>query len=57
VNNLKQEQEMRRARHWDPKLRWQVIQDTISWAEVQATCRINTRVSRLRDQARKLRSW
>jgi len=32
----------RRERAWQPAARWQVIQETIRWAESQATARRNT---------------
>jgi hypothetical protein len=47
-------EEARRERHWDPAIRWQVLQDTIRWAEAQATVRRNTKTARLAEQQRKL---
>ena len=32
----------RRERAWQPAARWQAIQETIRWAESQATARRNT---------------
>lgn len=50
---LRQEEEKRR-RHWDAAERWRVIQQTIRWAEGQATVRRNTPEACLREQERKL---
>jgi hypothetical protein len=47
-------EEGRRERHWDPAIRWRVLQDTIRWADAQATVRRNTKTSRLAEQQRKL---
>ncbi len=49
---LKEEEEARRDRHWDALRRWQLIQETITWAEAQATVQRNTRADRLTQQAR-----
>ncbi|MBI5395886.1 MAG: hypothetical protein HZA91_11365 [Verrucomicrobia bacterium] len=35
-------EEERRERHWDPRRRWLAIQETITWAEAQATVARNT---------------
>jgi len=35
-------EEDRRERHWDPRRRWLAIQETITWAEAQATVARNT---------------
>ena len=51
-DHLKQEEEARRERHWDARRRWQLIQETIAWAEAQATVQRNTRANRLAQQAR-----
>lgn len=53
-SEAKRAEELRRERNWDPQQRWQVIQQTITWAEAQATVRRNTRETCLREQARKL---
>ena len=50
----KAEQEARRERMWDPKRRWQAIQETITWAEAQLAEPRNSRANRLREQAEKL---
>jgi hypothetical protein len=50
----KEVEEARRERNWDPALRWRVLQETIAWAEAQATVRRNTRQSRLAEQREKL---
>lgn len=50
---LRQEEEKRR-RHWDAADRWRVIEQTIRWAEGQATVRRNTPEACLREQRRKL---
>jgi len=47
-------EEAKRERNWDPKLRWKVIQDTITWAEQQQTVRRNTPAACLAEQQRKL---
>jgi hypothetical protein len=52
--NLKDREERLRERMWDPKTRWKVLQDTITWAEVQGTSRRNTPARRLAEQQRKL---
>jgi hypothetical protein len=44
----------KRERNWDPKLRWQVLQETITWAESQATVRRNTKEACLANQRRLL---
>jgi hypothetical protein len=54
VKNLKQLEEDRRERHWDPQVRWRVLQDTITWADAQATSRRNTPAYQLAAQAEKL---
>ncbi len=49
----------KRLRNWDRAARWKVIQQTITWAEPQATLRRNTPAACLREQQRKLSpdSW
>jgi hypothetical protein len=54
---LKAAEEARRDRHWDPAMRWKVLQETITWAESQTTVRRNTKASRLAEQQRKLAWW
>ncbi len=40
---LKAREERKRERCWDPVRRWQVIQETITWAEAQAAVPRNSR--------------
>lgn len=49
-DTLKAREEARRDRVWDPGRRWQALQDTISWAEAQATVRRNTPAACLRTE-------
>ena len=51
-DDLKHHEEARRERHWDAPRRWQVLQETITWAEAQSTVRRNTRADRLAQQTR-----
>jgi hypothetical protein len=51
---LLQREEQKRWRQWDAAERWRVIQQTITWAERQATVQRNTPSARLREQRRKL---
>jgi hypothetical protein len=51
---LKQSEENRRERHWDPLVRWHVLQQTITWADAQATAGRNTKRARLVEQQVKL---
>jgi hypothetical protein len=51
-NNQKRAEEARRERHWDARRRWQVLQETMTWAEAQSTVRRNTRAACLAQQAR-----
>jgi hypothetical protein len=44
----------KRLRNWDRAEQWQVLQQTITWAERQATVRRNTPAACLREQQRKL---
>jgi len=53
-DNLKDAEEAKRERHWDARTRWGVLQETIAWAEAQATVRRNTPAACLREQRRKL---
>ncbi len=54
IDDLKQQEEAKRERMWDPRQRWIVLQQTITWAEAQASVRRNTPAERLREQAEKL---
>ncbi len=51
---LKADEERRRERNWDSAERWRVLQETLSWAEAQATVRRNTKQSQLAKQKEKL---
>lgn len=53
-DELKLQEELKRERNWDPVLRWKVIQETITWAEQQATVRRNTPEACRREEQRKL---
>jgi len=52
----KLQEELKRERQWNPAERWRVIQETITWAEAQATVGRNLPTNRLREQTEKLRS-
>jgi hypothetical protein len=54
LTELLRQEEEKRGRHWDAAERWRVIQQTISWAEGQATVQRNTLEACLREQRRKL---
>ncbi|MHB1035675.1 MAG: hypothetical protein ACYC35_12430 [Pirellulales bacterium] len=41
-DDLKRREEEKRDAHWDAAERWRVLQETITWAEAQATVRRNT---------------
>ena len=43
----------RRERVWSPAVRWQVIQETIRWAEAQVNARRNTPAACLASERRK----
>jgi hypothetical protein len=53
MNNLLQQEELKRDRHWDTRERWRLILEAISWAETQATVQRNTPRQCLIEQARK----
>jgi hypothetical protein len=55
LNELVREEAAKRDRNWDPQQRWQVLQNTIAWAEAQATVRRNTKAACLANQARLLK--
>ncbi len=42
IADLKRREEQKRDAQWDPAQRWRVLQETITWAESQATMRRNT---------------
>jgi len=54
LDALKRAEEQKRESHWDPAERWRVLQETITWAESQATVRRNTPQRCLELQAAKL---
>ena len=54
-DDLKRIEEQKREANWDPVERWRVMQETITWAEAQATVRRNTRERCLELQAEKLK--
>jgi hypothetical protein len=56
LDALKRAEEQKREAHWDPAERWRVLQETITWAESQATVRRNTPQRCLELQAAKLRA-
>lgn len=56
LDQIKIEQEALRERHWDPKVRWKVIQETITWAEAQKTVHRNHPSTCLKLQSEKLKS-
>jgi hypothetical protein len=52
--DLNRREEAKREAHWDPLQRWIVLQETITWAEAQATVRRNTPARCLELQRAKL---
>jgi hypothetical protein len=52
--DLKQQEEIKRNRQWEPNARRRVLQATLNWVEAQGTVRRNTPQERIKDQARKL---
>lgn len=51
-------EEAKRDRMWNPAHRWRAIQDTITWAEKQATAAERNRpANRIAEQNRKARPW
>lgn len=54
MHDLINSESAKRSRNWDRAARWQVLQQTITWAEQQATVRRNTPAACLREQERKL---
>ncbi|NQU20779.1 MAG: hypothetical protein HQ567_05810 [Candidatus Nealsonbacteria bacterium] len=54
-DDLKRFEEQKREANCDPAERWRVLQETITWAEAQATVRRNTRERCLELQAEKLK--
>ncbi len=56
TGDLKTREERKRERSWNPAARWKVIQETITWAETQASVRRNKPFERIAEQNRKLAS-
>ena len=54
LNDLQRREEQKREGAWDAADRWRVLQETITWAEAQATVRRNTPAECLRLQRAKL---
>lgn len=54
LTRIKQSEDAKREAAWDPQARWRAIQETLTWAEAQATVRRNTPEQCLRWEARKL---
>jgi len=53
-NLLKQNEERKRERCWDPQHRWQVLQETIAWVDSQQAVPRNSPAGCLAEQRRKL---
>ncbi len=54
MSNLVQLEEIKRNRHLDPREKWRLIQEAITWAEAQSTVRRNMPQRCLAEQAGKL---
>jgi hypothetical protein len=54
---LKHTEEQKREAMWDAAERWRVLQETITWAEQQATVRRNTPQRCLELQRKKLEQF
>ena len=54
AESLKQREETKRERAWDPAQRWQLVQGTITWAESQPGVSRNHPASRWAEERRKL---
>lgn len=54
-DDLKRFEERKREASWNAAQRWQVLQETITWAESQATVQRNTRQRCLELQRAKLK--
>lgn len=54
IDDLKAREERRREAHWEPALRWKVLQETLTWAEAQSPARRNEPLRRVSEQAHKL---
>ena len=55
MDDVKKFEEEKRERHWDPKERWRVIQETITWAEAQMPVPRNSRQACREKEARILK--
>ena len=53
MDSLKEIEEAKRDRHWDPLVKWNLLQETIDWADAQAKVPRNSRENRLAEQDRK----
>ena len=53
--NLSQQEELKRDRHMDPRTRWRLILEMITWGEAQSTVGRNTRERCLAEQRAKNR--
>ena len=51
---MKVREEQKRDRAWDPRARWQALQNAITWGEGQPTVLRNTPQMRLREEHAKL---
>lgn len=51
MHDLKHTEEQKRERHWNPRERWRVLQETIAWADSQQQPPRNSRETCLRLQA------
>jgi hypothetical protein len=49
-------EEEKRERHWEPGVRWRILQETIAWAADQSSVKRNSIEARLTEQNRKL-AW
>ena len=56
LDQIKKQQEDLRERHWDSKVRWKVLQETIAWAEAQKTVHRNHPGTCLKLQSEQLKS-
>jgi hypothetical protein len=54
LTELISEEEKKRWRNWDPKLRWQALQNAIAWADSQCAVRRNSKEGCLANQRRLL---
>ena len=57
ADELKRREEQKREACWDAAQRWRILQETITWAEAQATVRRNTPARCLELQRAKLAYW